>query len=127
MVNTSACGKSWAQAQNGSGGAFSSRSDCVRSKDVYLPTLTVTPTAVVAGQAFLVSGTGFHPSTSSTLSFAVMGQPPYFSTPGVTNADGSSIFLSLGFSGCGASPPYDLTLTVTDSFGVHASAALRLC
>jgi hypothetical protein len=122
------CAKNWQTVQNGTGGSFASLAECARSQDVWAPSLTISPSVVTAGQLFIVSGTGFHPSTTGTLYFAVTGQEPYFSTGVVTNTDGSVIVIfSQGFSGCGSAPPYDLTLTVTDSYGVHASAQMTLC
>lgn len=126
--NTKLCAKNWQTVQNSTGGSFSSLAECAGSRGVFAPSVTITPSAVTAGQLFLVSGAGFHASTSATLTFAVTGQAPYYSVQGITNADGSLLFIfSSGFSGCGVAPPYDLTLTVTDSFGVHASAQMTLC
>jgi hypothetical protein len=41
-----------------------------------MPTLTITPSAVINGQQFYVNAAGFHASTTATLAFAITGQPP---------------------------------------------------
>jgi hypothetical protein len=124
--NPSLCAKGgWATAQSATGGSFASMTECTRAREVFRPTLTA-PAAVTAGETFIAQGVGFHPSTSATFSIAVTGQNPYYSVGAQTNADGTFIGI-ITFSGCGSAPPYDLTLTVTDSYGVHASAQMTLC
>lgn len=126
--SASLCAKGgWATAQSGSGGSFASMHECVKAQEVYAPTLSIDPVAVTAGQIFTVSGSGFHRDAqdmSATLSFAVTAQSPYFFLGVSLKADGT--FLTyVSFSSCGSFP--DLTLTLTDPFGVHASARIQLC
>jgi hypothetical protein len=125
-ANARFCPTSWSTVQNGSGGSFASLAECASSREVFAPSLTISPDAVTALEPFLIVGQGFHASTTATVSIAVTGQSPYTSFDGVTNADGS-FYAIARFSGCGTEYPYDLTLTVTDSFGVHASAWMTLC
>ena len=125
--NPSLCKQeSWRTAQSSTGGTFASLPECAKAHDVYAPTLMVEPQAVTAEQTFTVDGAGFHASTGATLAIAVTGQPPYYTAPIFTAADGS-FSVSTYFTGCGTSPPYELTVTVTDSYGVHASARMTLC
>jgi hypothetical protein len=125
--NPSLCARDgWTTAQSSTGGAFASLPECAQAREVYQPSLSIDPDAVGALETTIVTGQGFHASDTGTLSIAVTGQDPYFSFPLVGNEDGSFIII-MRFTGCGFAPPYDLTLTLTDSFGVHASAQMTLC
>jgi len=117
----------WVIAQSGSGEAFASLKECVQAKEVFRPSLTITPDAVDALEVFVVSGEGFHKNQQdepAVLSFAITGSEPWLRLGVGLKADGTFSHPAQ-FSGCGSVS--DLTLTLTDSSGVHASARLTLC
>ena len=119
----------WATAQSGSGQAFSSMKECVQSKEVFRPTLTLFPDHEEDHELFSVTGAGFHTNQqdlSATLAFAVTGQEPYFYLGVGLKKDGSFYHL-VQFDTCAPGVTYDLTLTLIDASGVHASATLELC
>lgn len=124
-ANQQLCAKNWPSVQSGSGGSFTSLKQCASSKDVFAPSLVSSTSAVGAGQVFVVTGQGFHPVMDATFAFSAYGQPPYYSVPGITNADGSFIGI-VAFTACGAESVL-VTITVTDASGVHASTAVTLC
>jgi hypothetical protein len=129
-ANTRPCSE-WASAQTSNGQTFSNYGGCAsytgRGGVLYKPTLTVDLGAVNDWQSFTFSTSGFHASTGVTLSWAHTGEPPFVTFYGdVTNADGT--FSTLGAFFCAeAPPPYDMTFTLTDAYGVHASARATLC
>ncbi len=123
--NQKLCAKSWSSVQSESGGSFSSISECASSRGVFAPILSSSPAAVTFGERVELSGSGFHPLSDMTMSIAVTGQAPYFVTRnGTTLGDGSYIG-AVVWQGC--SGTYDVTVTITDSFGVHASTRVTLC
>lgn len=125
--NPSLCTRDgWQSAQSSTGASFASMNECVREREVYRPSLVSDRSAVQAEEFFLLLGRGFHASAEATLYFAETGYESYFSVTTVTGEDGSTLF-AIRFSGCGEFPPYDITLTLVDSFGVHAATEITLC
>ncbi len=131
--NQKLCAKSWSSVQSESGGSFSSISECASSRGVFAPILSSSPAAVTAGERFTLTATGFHADAHSTVSFAITGQSPYSSYVPYypTDANGSFV-ITFVFAECrktdtGNEVSVDLTLTFTDSFGVHASTRVTLC
>jgi hypothetical protein len=106
--NARLCAKNWATVQNGSGGSFSSLAECASSRSVFQPSLTISPSAVIAGQTFVETGTGFHAMESCRREIDWRDACICDHGSGwFTNADGTSVlFFATGFSGC-------LTLTLT--------------
>ena len=123
----------WMTAQSSSGESFASQKECQKAKDVYRPTLSISPTHVVAQERFTLTATGFHPNATSTVLFAITGQAPYGSyTPFYPITADGSFSIPFVFAECrktdtGSDVTVDLTLTFVDSFGVRASAPLTLC
>jgi hypothetical protein len=117
----------WATAQAASGTSFVSMKECAKAREVFQPSLSISPTHVGAGEQFTLIGRGFHPSTSTIVSFAITGQTPYaYYIPYYGTFEDGSFTIPFVFAACGNSPD-DLTITLIDSFGVHASARLTLC
>lgn len=117
--NASLCAKQWSEVQNGSGGSFSSLPACASSRDIYNPVLSV-PASGQVGEILTITGQGFHPSQSVVLS--VVGE--INSTQITLATDTSGNFSeSLRFNECWG----DVTFTVTDASGVHASGVMIFC
>lgn len=126
--NPSLCARDGYQtAQASNGATFNSIQECAKARDVYQPSLTITPGRVVAEERFTLTASGFHPNASVVVLFAITGQQPYNTyTPfDPTNADGT-FSIPIVFGACGTGTT-NLTITLVDSFGVHASAPLVLC
>jgi hypothetical protein len=117
--NARLCTSDWQQLQSESGGSFASLADCASSHGVFEPSVTVTHPSE---QVIIIEGEGFHAST--TIVFVIGLDHPVQAFFGVTDPNGGFV-LTLPFSGCfDPTVHFDLTVTVTDSFGVHASARL---
>lgn len=132
--NPNLCAKDgWASAQSASSSSFSSMKECAKAREVFRPSLEISPTHVGADEQFSLIARGFHPSTTSTVFFAIAGEAPYGSyVPFYSIEEDGSFFIPFVFAACrltdtGQEVPVDLTITFVDSFGVHASAGLTLC
>lgn len=126
--NPSLCARDgWTSAQSSSGQSFTSIQDCAKAREVFQPTASISPTAVGADEQFRLNATGFHANASVVVYFAITGQAPYgtYVPFNPTSADGT-FTIPFVFLTCGNSPD-DLTLTLVDSYGVHASARMTLC
>lgn len=123
----------WATAQSDSGVSFASMKECAKAKSVFSPSLTISPTHVGANERFTLTASGFHANAAVTVYFAITGEAPYASSAMAlqTSADGSwtvpFVYAACRQIDTGGDVTVDLTLTLTDSFGVHASASLTLC
>ena len=123
----------WVTAQSSSGQAFASMKDCAKAREVFQPTASISPTHVVADEPFWLTVTGFHPNASTTIYFAITGEAPYASyTPFYPTLADGSFSIPFVYAACrqidtGGDVTVDLTFTLVDSFGVHASAPLTLC
>ena len=119
----------WQTAQSGVGGSFLSEDDCVaygaQSGMVFRPSLVASPVTVVEDQGIDLNGSGFHPSTPIEVSIVVAGGGSIV-MPGVTNASGGVVFTSVFTKGACANGITGAEYTVTDSFGLHASATVEL-
>lgn len=119
----------WATSQSGDGSSFSSQAECIRSNEVFRPTLTLSRTHVQDFDPFQVTGVGFHTKQedeSATLSFSATGSEPYLHIGVGLKRDGTFQHV-MQFGPCAPGVSYDLTITLTDSSGVHASAQIILC
>ena len=124
--NPSLCLKDgWTTAQSDTGASFASRAECASAREVFQPRLSSSASAVQAVETFTLEGSGFHPDSDVTISFARVGETPYFWLNGSTQADGS-FTLRLHFTGC-ATGTAEVEMVLTDNPGVHAFARVTLC
>lgn len=132
--NPSLCARDgWATAQSASGSSFASLPECARAREVFQPTLSINPESVGADEQFTLTATGFHADASLIVLFAITGQAPYGTyTPFYPTAANGSFSIPFVFAACrqidtGGDVTVGLTLTLVDSYGVHASAEMTLC
>ena len=125
--NPSLCARDgWTSAQSASGEQFTSMKDCAKAREVFQPELTISPSAVGAGETFTLTATGFPSGATLTWVVSVPLRAPFIIGVGTTDADGM-LALSWFFPACGFDPPHIVTVSVRDSNGVHASATMTLC
>ena len=105
----------WRTAQTGSGGSFSAMQACVRSRDVWAPTLTAQSSD---GLTFTFSGAGFHSNSTGQwyLTNSFTGETLAF-VPGTTDAAGRVTLTTTAQRLVCAGE-----MTFVDGSGVHASA-----
>jgi hypothetical protein len=105
----------WQTAQTESGGSFSSMQTCVRSRDVWAPTLTAQTSD---GLTFTFSGAGFHSNSTGQwyLTNSFTGETLAFE-PGTTDAAGRvTLTTTVQRLVCAGE------MTFVDGSGVHAGA-----
>jgi hypothetical protein len=133
-ANAKMCQKDgWQTAQTSAGGTFASEDDCVsygaHGGTVFEPSVTVSPTHVPEETDSTVTVTGFHASSSGTLTFETLGgSGGSISFIGVlTNATGSlPTFFTTFSAGACADGVTGERISYTDGSGVHASAIVSL-
>jgi hypothetical protein len=128
--NAKLCQKNgWQTVQTSTGVNFASEEECVsygaQGTTVFSPSLVAAPNEVVEEQGIDLTGSGFHPSTPVAVSIVVFGGGS-ITMPGLTNATGGLFFTSVFTTGACANGITGAQYTVTDSFGVHASATVAL-
>jgi len=118
-----------APAQRSDGSSFSSEADCIAYASgngvVYKPSLTATSPVHMEENVAIVAS-GFHPSSSGSLTILTLPMMSSFSLLAVTNAQGgftgSSVFTNVA---CGLGTT-GAQYTYVDGSGVHASASVTL-
>jgi hypothetical protein len=128
--NAKLCQKNgWQTLQTSTGGSFASEEACVsygaRGSTLFRPSLLAEPTEVVEEQGIDLTGSGFHPSTPVAVSIVLVGGGS-ITMPGLTNATGGLKFTSVFTTGACAAGITGAQYTVTDSFGLQASATVTL-
>jgi hypothetical protein len=125
----------WASSalQNGSGQplTFSSEDECVsygaHGGELFKPSLVAVPSHAGEEEGSTVTASGFHPSTTASLTNLTLGDGGGSITlPATTDASGSRVFSQAFTSGACALGITGAQLTFTDSFGVHASTIITL-
>lgn len=120
-----------APAQRSDGTAFASQADCVAYAEaggvVYKPSLIATPSTVKENENIAFSASGFHPSSTGTLTIVTLPLDVSSTLTAVTDANGgftggSSVFTT----GACALGETGEQLTWVDGSGVHASATVAL-
>jgi hypothetical protein len=118
-----------APAQRSDGSSFGSESDCIAYTSgngvVYKPSLTATSPVHMEENVAIVAS-GFHPSSSGSLTILTLPMMSSFSLLAVTNAQGgftgSSVFTNVA---CGLGTT-GAQYTYVDGSGAHASASVTL-
>jgi hypothetical protein len=137
-ANAKLCQKGgWAssglQTASGESIAFGNQDACIsygaKTGPLFSPTLTADPTHVVEDEGSTLTATGFHPSSSGTLTDHVLGGsggtvtfPVAITASGGLPAGVGTVFTA----GACAAGVYGAEFTLADEFGVHASTTVYL-
>ena len=119
----------WQTLKAGDGSTFESQDACVayaaRGGALYRPLLVAVPDSVLENQNTDLLATGFHPNAAFTFAVEIFPAGSYELT-GTTNANGASDISSFFETGACGLGDTGARYTLTDSFGLEATAVVTL-